>query len=838
MFSINVIVFEITSLLIAILNHKEDPFYSRMVYHIICLGLIFMNNISNLSRYLLLCFFATKIIIFGVVISYYNFNQSKLVMFFDIFMMIFSFGSIFFNYFLKRLLIQFYEKNKKKNYFLEKRLKNILNSMKHKIISINLKEKNIFFNTSFIELIDKTFFKEEFVNYIFDRIPEEEFSIQILSRMYGIIKRDDKRIFQLLENKDENKQTKFTSFEVKILILNKIFSTFIKENEYTTQSSETLNIFDFFREKVNSNESNLSINYGKYKILNGLTENIFEISCIKTVYDNNQEFIEIIFDDITSFYEAKYNDNYERKKSYQKIADNFQTSLNSMTFFVSKILSNIEPLSKEKNFNNKNDISNDIKIIEGQINFISSYKNDIMDYNKDFKDFDINLNLIDLTEIINESFNILKCLIYTDSNKKDNINLVINIDKNLPKLIKNDGKRIKQVLVNLFSNSFKFTYFGFIKLNVKYERSLIHNSFDEIKFSVDDTGIGINQELQTQLKNDLNTENSFNNGLSICQKIVSKIGKTINCSCENGVTKFFFSIFNFTNYVAPTSDNIIKKSNDDDLNKPKSSLVKNRNLEIILENDYQKEEESLIIEKSSHKKSFNIKNASPMSQYDFNVTEKNFTDLNDINLPINYSLSKDRIGIEIINDPKLKIELNNCLNKEEEMLIKLLENRKFSKLKIKFLTFLNPFISYINDNLSNPKDLKFVILVGGDEGITSLSYVISKYFNEKSITNIKIIKLNDGIEALNILYYDNIFFKNIKIVICEKNMRLMSGDLFLRTINHLNNNPFKKIYLLLYGNNESDGEINFENLLYLNNINTNLKMERLFRIFDNQFNYS
>ena len=66
----------------------------------------------------------------------------------------------------------------------------------------------------------------------------------------------------------------------------------------------------------------------------------------------------------------------------------------------------------------------------------------------------------------------------------------------------------------------------------------------------------------------------------------------------------------------------------------------------------------------------------------------------------------------------------------------------------------------------------------------------------------------------------------------------MSGDLFLRTINHLNNNPFKKIYLLLYGNNESDGEINFENLLYLNNINTNLKMERLFRIFDNQFNYS
>ena len=162
----------------------------------------------------------------------------------------------------------------------------------------------------------------------------------------------------------------------------------------------------------------MSINYGKYKILNGLTENIFEISCIKTVYDNNQEFIEIIFDDITSFYEAKYNDNYERKKSYQKIADNFQTSLNSMTFFVSKILSNIEPLSKEKNFNNKNDISNDIKIIEGQINFISSYKNDIMDYNKDFKDFDINLNLIDSNKT---SYGIVSNIF-----PKDNSNVIIN----------------------------------------------------------------------------------------------------------------------------------------------------------------------------------------------------------------------------------------------------------------------------------------------------------------------------------------------------------------------------------------------------------------------------
>ena len=53
-----------------------------------------------------------------------------------------------------------------------------------------------------------------------------------------------------------------------------------------------------------------------------------------------------------------------------------------------------------------------------------------------------------------------------------------------------DSKRIKQVLINLISNSVKFTERGSITVTVtKFER----NNETFIKFSVRDTGIGINQ---------------------------------------------------------------------------------------------------------------------------------------------------------------------------------------------------------------------------------------------------------------------------------------------------------------------------------------------------------
>jgi signal transduction histidine kinase len=49
---------------------------------------------------------------------------------------------------------------------------------------------------------------------------------------------------------------------------------------------------------------------------------------------------------------------------------------------------------------------------------------------------------------------------------KKKIDLVLNLNSNVPKHILADSVRLKQVMVNLLSNALKFTSFGEIRLDV------------------------------------------------------------------------------------------------------------------------------------------------------------------------------------------------------------------------------------------------------------------------------------------------------------------------------------------------------------------------------------
>ena len=71
------------------------------------------------------------------------------------------------------------------------------------------------------------------------------------------------------------------------------------------------------------------------------------------------------------------------------------------------------------------------------------------------------------------------------------LNLQIVCNQNLAEeSIVSDSKRIKQVLINLLSNSLKFTEAGTISVKVI---KLRQNSDSYLQFCVKDTGVGINQ---------------------------------------------------------------------------------------------------------------------------------------------------------------------------------------------------------------------------------------------------------------------------------------------------------------------------------------------------------
>lgn len=78
--------------------------------------------------------------------------------------------------------------------------------------------------------------------------------------------------------------------------------------------------------------------------------------------------------------------------------------------------------------------------------------------------FQPTLSQVNPRAILHKLFNISKinCM-------RKNLSLILEIDKNLPKLLLLDGTRFSQVLINIVSNSIKFTETGYVKIKVTWE---------------------------------------------------------------------------------------------------------------------------------------------------------------------------------------------------------------------------------------------------------------------------------------------------------------------------------------------------------------------------------
>ena len=123
--------------------------------------------------------------------------------------------------------------------------------------------------------------------------------------------------------------------------------------------------------------------------------------------------------------------------------------------------------------------------------------------------------------------------------RKKKINLEYVIENQVPKKIRTDPNRLTQIILNLLSNSYKFTYEGSIKITVAMEESGL------IKISVSDTGIGIKEEDKAKLmkkfeKIDLGDKAASNStgcglGLSIANSLAQMLGPD---ESEKGGLKF------------------------------------------------------------------------------------------------------------------------------------------------------------------------------------------------------------------------------------------------------------------------------------------------------------
>ncbi|MDB5232702.1 MAG: response regulator [Chitinophagaceae bacterium] len=181
--------------------------------------------------------------------------------------------------------------------------------------------------------------------------------------------------------------------------------------------------------------------------------------------------------------------------------------------------------------------------------------NDVLDFSKiesgnmelESKDFDLRTCIEEVLDI------------FAGKAASVGLDLVYQIDHNVPSQIIGDGLRLRQILMNLVGNAIKFTHKGEIFVGVQL-LDKIGNDKIILGFEIRDTGIGIPAEKMHRLfksfsQVDSSTTRKYGGtglGLAICEKLIALMNGTIKVNSEVNAG----TVFNFTIQTAPSIQGI------------------------------------------------------------------------------------------------------------------------------------------------------------------------------------------------------------------------------------------------------------------------------------------
>ncbi|MBD66320.1 MAG: hypothetical protein CME62_14005 [Halobacteriovoraceae bacterium] len=215
--------------------------------------------------------------------------------------------------------------------------------------------------------------------------------------------------------------------------------------------------------------------------------------------------------------------------------------------------------------------------------------NDILDYSKvEAGKLTIENKAFRLKDLIDNLTHIFKFGI-----EKSGLTFNIYIDPTIPEYILGDSLRIMQVLTNLLSNASKFTPRGSIDLDVAVLEKLGPQT--KISFSVKDTGIGIDKEIQKQLfkpfeQGDSSTTRKYGGtglGLMLSKQLIEAMGGEIKLKSDVDKGSTFEFICTFTTASAEQlshNDHIQKQKTyqEEFTRRYKALLVEDNQLNIIV----------------------------------------------------------------------------------------------------------------------------------------------------------------------------------------------------------------------------------------------------------------
>lgn len=193
-----------------------------------------------------------------------------------------------------------------------------------------------------------------------------------------------------------------------------------------------------------------------------------------------------------------------------------------------------------------------LKIIKASSRSLLGIVNDILDFSKiEAQRLELEIIPFDLRTVLEEVTDL-----FGDKVAEKGVELVADVDADVPCCFLGDPLRIKQVLINLVTNAFKFTEQGEVCIAIS-SRQQTDQHF-RLDFSVRDTGIGIRADRQAHVfdmftQADGSTTRKYGGtglGLAIARELVQLMGGGISVESEEGRgSTFRFSV------VLPLADN-------------------------------------------------------------------------------------------------------------------------------------------------------------------------------------------------------------------------------------------------------------------------------------------
>ena len=150
-------------------------------------------------------------------------------------------------------------------------------------------------------------------------------------------------------------------------------------------------------------------------------------------------------------------------------------------------------------------------------------------------------------EIVKQPTNIKKLVneiasIFTIKVQEKGIDLIVDIDEDVPSTVLIDSVRVRQILINLVGNAIKFTESGYVKISMRAKDIDGHLSKTDIAITVEDTGIGIPKNQHEKIFGDFEQMDEQDNrkyggtglGLAISRKLATAMGGELGLRSEVG----------------------------------------------------------------------------------------------------------------------------------------------------------------------------------------------------------------------------------------------------------------------------------------------------------------